>query len=62
MVQIFRVDAAAVVAHFDLNHGRQYIPLYLNRISALCVVKGILYKIVHSFLHPVTVAPKCNRL
>ena len=22
MVQIFRVDAAAVVAHFDLNHGR----------------------------------------
>ena len=33
-------------------------PLYLNRISAICVVKGILYKIVHSFLHPVTVAPK----
>jgi len=35
-----------VVAHFDLNHGRQCIPLYMNRISALCVVKGILYKIV----------------
>ena len=41
---------------------REKIPLYLNRISALCVVKGILYKIVHSFQHPVTVAPKCNRL
>ena len=60
MRHVLRMDAAAGVAHSDLDNRREFLPLDLYCVSFLCVVKGILYDIADCFGDPAAVAQQFN--
>ena len=60
MRHILRMDAAAGVAHGDLDNRSEFLPLDLYCVSFLCVVKGIFYDIADRLNDPAAVAQQFN--
>ena len=62
MVQVLRMDAAAVVLYGDLNGIGQSFPCNMNRVAALRMVEGVFHDVVNGLGQPVAVAEKKDLL
>ena len=60
MVQILRVNAAAVVSYANLDKVAESPPLHPHCIPLLRMIQGILHKIINGFHQPVAITEKGN--